>query len=108
MLCFLSGAAPGNPLKTEERAPTRSRRRRQLKVEYEKDGNVPPIKTEHWEPPDWQKHLGYIRAMRSSRDAPVDDMGADKCYDTEAPAHVGVFRCVCSFFSNLTYELRGI
>lgn len=97
MLCFVSGADPGNPLKTEEHAVTRSRRRRQLKVEYEEDGHGQLIKTEHWEPPDWQKQLGYIRAMRSSRDAPVDDMGADKCYDTEAPAHVGVFRCVCVF-----------
>lgn len=65
-----------------------SRRRRQLKVEYEQDDRV---KTELWEPPDWRKQLGYIREMRSSRDAPVDNMGAEKCYDTEAPAHVCVF-----------------
>lgn len=96
-LCCVSGADPGNPLKTEEDAPTRSRRRRQLKVEYEKDGSVPPMKTEHWEPPDWEKQLGYIRAMRSSRDAPVDNMGAHTCYDADAPAHVGVLR-LCSFF----------
>lgn len=72
----------------------RSRRRRQLKVEYDNDEGegVKPMKTEHWEPPDWKKQLGYIRKMRSSRDAPVDSMGAEKCYDTEAPAHVGVFR----------------
>lgn len=65
-----------------------------MKVEYdnhEGDG-VKPMKTEHWEPPDWKKQLGYIRDMRSSRDAPVDKMGAEKCYDTEAPDHVGVFR----------------
>lgn len=99
MLCFVSGADPVNPLKTEEDAPTRSRRRRQLKVEYEKDGSAPPMKMEHWEPPDWEKQLGYIRAMRSSRDAPVDNMGADKCYDEDAPAHV----CVCvPSISNLT------
>lgn len=69
-----------------------SRRRRQLKVEYDEDeGDKPAIKTEHWEPPDWKKQLGYIREMRSGRDAPVDSMGAEKCYDTTAPAHVGVF-----------------
>lgn len=78
-------------------------------MEYEKDGSVPPMKTEHWEPPDWEKQLGYIRAMRSSRDAPVDNMGAHKCYDADAPAHVGVLR-LCSFFfkSDIVYELRGI
>lgn len=69
-----------------------SRRRRQLKVEYEEDEGVTPVKTEHWEPPDWKKQLGYIREMRSGRDAPVDNMGAEKCYDSEAPAHVRVFR----------------
>lgn len=90
MLHIVSCVDAAHPLKTEEEdAPTpTSRRRRQLKVEYEKDGSVPPLK--HWEPPDWEKQLGYIRAMRSSRDAPVDNMGADKCYDADAPAHVGV------------------
>lgn len=67
-----------------------SRRRRQLKVEYEKDERVSPMKTEHWEPANWRKQLGFIREMRSGRDAPVDNMGAEKCYDMEAPAHVGV------------------
>lgn len=59
-------------------------------MEYEKDGGVSPMKTEHWEPPQWRKQLGFIREMRSGRDAPVDNMGAEKCYDPEAPAHVGV------------------
>lgn len=68
-----------------------SRRRRQLKVEYDEDEGDKPVKMEHWEPPDWKKQLGYIREMRSGRDAPVDSMGAEKCYDTAAPAHVGVF-----------------
>lgn len=68
-----------------------SRRRRQLKVEYDEDEGDKPVKTEHWEPPDWKKQLGYIREMRSGRDAPVDSMGAEKCYDAAAPAHVGVF-----------------
>lgn len=102
VLCFVSDADPGNPLKTEEDAPTRSRRRRQLKVEYEEERSVPPMKTEHWEPPHWEKQLGCIRAMRSSRDAPVDNMGADKCYDEDAPAHVGVFWVCVASFSNLT------
>ena len=66
------------------------RRRRQVKLEYDNDDGVLPVKTERWEPPEWRKQLGFIREMRSSRDAPVDSMGAEKCYDTEAPAHVGV------------------
>lgn len=69
-----------------------SRRRRQLKVEYDKDEGVTSVKTERWEPLHWKKQLAYIREMRSSRDAPVDSMGAEKCYDTQAHAHVGVFR----------------
>ncbi len=60
-------------------------------MEYDKDEDVKPMKRELWEPPDWKKQLGYIREMRSSRDAPVDNMGAEKCYDTEAPPRVSVF-----------------
>lgn len=33
--------------------------------------------------------MDFIRDMRSGRNAPVDNMGAEKCYDTDAPAHVG-------------------
>ncbi|KAK2815820.1 hypothetical protein Q5P01_026287 [Channa striata] len=73
-----------------------SRRRRQLKVEYDEDEGVSSIKTERWEPPDWKKQLGLIREMRSSHDAPVDNMGAEKCYDTEAPAHVRRFQVLVS------------
>uniref|UniRef100_A0A8C4F939 Endonuclease III-like protein 1 n=1 Tax=Dicentrarchus labrax TaxID=13489 RepID=A0A8C4F939_DICLA len=85
--------------KTEPDAPLLSshgRRRRQLKVEYDKDDGVTPVKTEHWEPLDWKKQLGYIREMRHSRDAPVDKMGAEKCYDTEAPAQVRRFQVLVS------------
>ncbi|KAM3864585.1 endonuclease III-like protein 1 [Diretmus argenteus] len=84
--------------KTETDLPlvSKSRRRRQLKVEYDKDEDVGLVKPEHWEPPDWRKQLGYIREMRSSRDAPVDNMGAKTCYDTEAPAHVRRFQVLVS------------
>ncbi|XP_054460563.1 endonuclease III-like protein 1 [Anoplopoma fimbria] len=73
-----------------------SRRKRQLKVEYDRDEGVAPVQTGHWEPPDWKKQLGYIREMRSGRDAPVDNMGAEKCYDSEAPAHVRRFQVLVS------------
>ncbi|XP_076003984.1 endonuclease III-like protein 1 [Genypterus blacodes] len=75
---------------------TNSRRRRQIKLEYDNDEDVSPVKMEHWEPLDWRKQLGYIREMRSSHDAPVDKMGAGKCYDKEAPAHVRRFQVLVS------------
>ncbi|XP_008315486.1 endonuclease III-like protein 1 isoform X3 [Cynoglossus semilaevis] len=71
--------------------------RQRLKVEYDDDKVVAPeIKTEPWEPPNWEKQLGFIREMRSRRDAPVDYMGAGKCFDTEAPAHVQRFQVLLS------------
>lgn len=54
-------------------------------MEYDTDEGA-----EHWEPPGWRKQWGHIREMRSGRDAPVDQMGAEKCYDSQAPARVGV------------------
>lgn len=57
-----------------------------MKVEYEEEGVGP--KRERWEPSDWRTQLSFIREMRSKRDAPVDQMGAEKCYDTEAPPEV--------------------
>uniref|UniRef100_A0A667ZBU2 Endonuclease III-like protein 1 n=2 Tax=Myripristis murdjan TaxID=586833 RepID=A0A667ZBU2_9TELE len=72
------------------------RRKRQLKVEYDKDEDEGRVKTERWEPPEWRTQLDYIREMRSSRDAPVDNMGAQKCYDTEVPAHVKRFQVLVS------------
>ncbi|KAG7223781.1 hypothetical protein INR49_026464 [Caranx melampygus] len=86
-------------LKTEADAlplSSHSRRRRQLKVEYDRGEGVSAVKTEHWEPPDWKKQLGFIREMRSSRDAPVDNMGAEKCYDTGAPPRVRRFQVLVS------------
>lgn len=65
-------------------------------MEYDEDEGDKPVKMEHWEPPDWKKQLGYIREMRSGRDAPVDSMGAEKCYDTAAPAHVRRFQVLVS------------
>ncbi|XP_077461772.1 endonuclease III-like protein 1 isoform X1 [Stigmatopora argus] len=70
------------------------RRQKQIKVEYDKCGS--PAKMELWHPPDWKEQLEHIREMRSSRDAPVDNMGAEKCYDTEAPAKVRRFQILVS------------
>ncbi|XP_072318386.1 endonuclease III-like protein 1 isoform X2 [Eucyclogobius newberryi] len=73
-----------------------NRRRRQLKVEYVKDEDVTQMRTEHWEPAEWKKQLEHIREMRSGRDAPVDNMGAEKCYDHDAPAQVKRFQVLVS------------
>ena len=45
------------------------------------DGSV---KTENWEPPNWQEQLKGIQEMRKSRDAPVDTMGCERCHDHDA------------------------
>ncbi|XP_058705781.1 endonuclease III-like protein 1 isoform X4 [Poecile atricapillus] len=71
--------------------PSRSRRRRRksLAIAYEAgqgDGAEP--RAERWEPPGWREQLERIREMRSSRDAPVDEMGVHKCYDISAPPQV--------------------
>lgn len=66
-------------------SPRKSRRGR-LKVEYEDEGVE--LKRERWEPCDWRTQLSFIREMRSKQDAPVDQMGAGKCYDAEAPPEV--------------------
>ncbi|XP_028297354.1 endonuclease III-like protein 1 [Gouania willdenowi] len=74
-----------------------TRRRRQVKVEYDNEDNSHSTsKTECWEPLDWRKQLGFIREMRSGRNAPVDNMGAERCYDTEAPAHVRRYQVLVS------------
>lgn len=44
-----------------------------------------------WEPQHWREQLQHIREMRRSRDAPVDEMGVQKCYDSSAPPQVTAF-----------------
>ncbi|XP_064820039.1 endonuclease III-like protein 1 isoform X1 [Oncorhynchus masou masou] len=86
-----SQAEPDKALSLLPLAPILRRRRGQVKVEY--DGKVEP---KHWEPPDWSKQLGHVRQMRSARDAPVDLMGAEKCYDTQAPDEVRRYQVLVS------------
>lgn len=38
-------------------------------------------KQSKWEPQNWRQLLANIREMRKERNAPVDTMGCDKCYD---------------------------
>uniref|UniRef100_A0A8C6TZ97 Endonuclease III-like protein 1 n=1 Tax=Neogobius melanostomus TaxID=47308 RepID=A0A8C6TZ97_9GOBI len=100
-----SGSCPKQPpedsvqQKTEsDIAPlsSHSRRRRQLKVEYVKEEDDTQMKREHWEPAEWRKQLDHIREMRSHRDAPVDTMGAEKCYDHDVPAQIKRYQVLVS------------
>ncbi|KAG7316053.1 hypothetical protein KOW79_020919 [Hemibagrus wyckioides] len=75
--------------------PARTLRRGHVKVEYE-DKAGPCVKKERWEPPDWRRQLSFIREMRSGRDAPVDQMGAEKCYDPQAPPEVMRYQVLVS------------
>lgn len=44
-------------------------------------GGVSEEKQTKWEPNNWRQLLANIREMRKERNAPVDTMGCDKCYD---------------------------
>ncbi|XP_052462319.1 endonuclease III-like protein 1 isoform X2 [Carassius gibelio] len=76
---------------TSPRKPRRGR----VKVKYEEEEGA-ELKRERWEPRDWRTQLSFIREMRSKRDAPVDQMGAEKCYDTEAPPEVRRYQVLIS------------
>ncbi|XP_043107758.1 endonuclease III-like protein 1 isoform X2 [Puntigrus tetrazona] len=79
-----------------DRAPLTSHskpRRGHVKVEYEEEAG---LKRQRWEPCDWITQLSFIREMRSKRDAPVDQMGAEKCYDPEAPPEVRRYQVLIS------------
>uniref|UniRef100_A0A3B4ATB2 Endonuclease III-like protein 1 n=1 Tax=Periophthalmus magnuspinnatus TaxID=409849 RepID=A0A3B4ATB2_9GOBI len=84
------------PKTHSEPLSSNNRRRRPLKVEYVKDEDTVQMKKAHWEPAEWKKQLDHIREMRSGRDAPVDNMGAEKCYDHDALAEVKRFQVLVS------------
>lgn len=74
----------------------RKTKKPQIKIEFENDSNclTDAIKTEvlekklKLEPPNWSLVLDNVREMRKGRDAPVDNMGCDKCMDESAPPQV--------------------
>lgn len=55
----------------------------------EEGKDAEPLKVPVWEPQNWQQQLANIRIMRSKKDAPVDQLGAEQCYDVSAPPKVG-------------------
>ncbi|KAG3258966.1 endonuclease III-like protein 1 isoform X1 [Ictidomys tridecemlineatus] len=54
-------------------------------LDGEKGEGAEPLKVSAWEPQGWQQQLANIRTMRSKKDAPVDQLGAEHCYDPSAP-----------------------
>nr|XP_045368770.1 endonuclease III-like protein 1 isoform X3 [Camelus bactrianus] len=92
------GGEEGAPLRSVEAAAgrkshssvKRQRKTQRLNVAYEASEGETGEGAEHlqapgWEPRDWQQQLENIRTMRSGKDAPVDQLGAEHCYDLSAP-----------------------
>ncbi|CAH2307443.1 endonuclease III 1 [Pelobates cultripes] len=71
------------------------RAKRRVQVEYEKTGGNTDKKLK-WEPSNWRQHLENIRQMRIARDAPVDQMGAGKCFDQSAAPEVKRYQVLLS------------
>lgn len=72
----------------------RQRKAQRLNVAYEasegeKGEGVEHLQSPAWEPQDWRQQLENIRTMRSGKDAPVDQLGVEHCYDLSAPPKVG-------------------
>ncbi|XP_056392864.1 endonuclease III-like protein 1 [Hyla sarda] len=86
---ILGGEAAGSAVKTPSSGAARGKRR--LQVQYEEDEKRP-----RWEPKTWRKQLENIRQMRSARDAPVDMMGAEKCFDQKAEPQVMRYQVLLS------------
>ncbi|KAG8433278.1 hypothetical protein GDO86_017531 [Hymenochirus boettgeri] len=74
----------------------RSKGKRKVHVEYEQTADEDAEKKPKWEPISWDQHLENIRQMRSSRDAPVDQMGAEKCCDQSAAPQVMRYQVLLS------------
>ncbi|XP_045676815.1 endonuclease III-like protein 1 [Phyllostomus hastatus] len=79
----------------------RQRKAQRLNVAYEasdgeKGEGTKPLKAPSWEPQDWQQQLANIRTMRSGKDAPVDQLGAEHCYDPRVPPKVRRYQVLLS------------
>uniref|UniRef100_A0A2K5NC89 Endonuclease III-like protein 1 n=1 Tax=Cercocebus atys TaxID=9531 RepID=A0A2K5NC89_CERAT len=55
-----------------------------------------PLKVPVWEGPGLARKLVNIRAMRSKKDAPVDHLGVEHCYDSSAPPKVRRYQVLLS------------
>ncbi|XP_058566069.1 endonuclease III-like protein 1 isoform X2 [Neofelis nebulosa] len=79
-------------------SPSRHRRKTQkLNVAYDREEeDTKPPRAPSWEPRDWRQQLLNIRAMRSGKDAPVDWLGVEHCYDSDAPPKVRRYQVLLS------------
>ncbi|MEE6508566.1 hypothetical protein FKM82_021941 [Ascaphus truei] len=69
--------------------------KRRVQVKYEPVGETMEKRLK-WDPLNWRQHLENIRHMRSARDAPVDQMGAEKCFDQDAAPEVMRYQVLLS------------
>lgn len=79
----------------------RPQKKQKVHVAYEvangEEGeDAEPLKVPVWEPQNWQQQLANIRIMRSKKDAPVDQLGAEQCYDITAPPKVRRYQVLLS------------
>ncbi|XP_043945128.1 endonuclease III-like protein 1 isoform X2 [Protopterus annectens] len=76
------------------------KQKRNLKIEYEcrsaEHSEKSDPKVPKWEPRNWKEHLNNIREMRKNKDAPVDHMGAEKCFDKDADPPVMRYQVLVS------------
>ncbi|KAE8578991.1 hypothetical protein XENTR_v10023870 [Xenopus tropicalis] len=80
----------------EKPSSPKERSKRRVSVEYEQAASETVAKRPKWQPKNWAQHLENIRQMRSRRDAPVDQMGAEKCYDQNAAPEVMRYQILLS------------
>ncbi|XP_064317444.1 endonuclease III-like protein 1 isoform X2 [Phalacrocorax carbo] len=96
------GAAGASQVHSTASIPRRSRRRKSIAIAYDagQGDGVEQVTSEpqrpRWEPQDWRLQLERIREMRRNRDAPVDEMGVEKCYDSSAPPQVMRYQVLLS------------
>ena len=86
MALFAEGRKSYSPVK-------RRRKARRLSVAYEasegEEGEgAERLQAPSWQPQDWRRQLDNIRTMRSGKDAPVDQLGAEHCFDPSASPKV--------------------
>ncbi|XP_055265165.1 endonuclease III-like protein 1 isoform X7 [Moschus berezovskii] len=79
----------------------RQRKARRLSVAYEasegEEGKgAERLQAPSWEPQDWRQQLDNIRTMRSRKDAPVDQLGAEHCFDPSASPKVRRYQVLLS------------
>ncbi|XP_070635551.1 endonuclease III-like protein 1 isoform X4 [Bos indicus] len=83
-------------------SPVKRRRKAQrLSVAYEASEGEGGEGAEHlqapsWQPQDWRQQLDNIRTMRSGKDAPVDQLGAEHCFDPSASPKVRRYQVLLS------------